>query len=61
MLDAPYAVVGCFPIRNIFVEQTGQTPDVAGFPFFIVMGVGLLISRFVRHFRQYASTMSNLL
>lgn len=48
-------------MRNIFVEQTGHTPDVAGFPFFIVMGVGSFISRFVRHFRQYASTMSNLL
>ena len=43
------------PIRNIFVEQTGQTPWVAGRPFFIVMAWELLISLLVRHFTQYAS------
>jgi hypothetical protein len=34
------------------VLQTGQVPVVAGLPFFIVMGWGLTISRFARHFRQ---------
>lgn len=41
-----------FPILNIFVPQVGHLPSVAGLPFFIVMGVGLDISRFTRHFRQ---------
>ncbi|HET7738379.1 MAG TPA: hypothetical protein VFK32_07385 [Tepidiformaceae bacterium] len=40
------------PILNILVEQTGQVPSVAGFPFFIVIGFGFCISRFSRHFRQ---------
>ena len=44
-----------FPIRNIFVEQTGQTPRVAGRPFFIVMASVLLISLLDRHFTQYPS------
>ena len=43
------------PIRNIFVEQTGQTPWVAGRPFFIVMACGLLISLLDLHFKQYPS------
>ena len=43
------------PIRNIFVEQTGHTPWVAGRPFFIVMAWALLISLLDRHFIQYAS------
>ena len=47
-----YAVL---PIRNIFVEQTGQMPRVAGRPFFIVMASGLLISFLDRHFTQYPS------
>ena len=42
------------PILNILVPQTGQTPCVAGFPFFIVMLFGLFISLLVRHFIQYA-------
>ena len=43
------------PIRNIFVEQTGQMPRVAGRPFFIVTASGLLISFLDRHFTQYPS------
>ena len=43
------------PIRNIFVEQTGHTPWVAGRPFFIVMAWALLISLLDRHFIQDAS------
>lgn len=39
-------------MRYIPVLHTGQVPDVAGFPFFIVIGFVLVISRFVRHFRQ---------
>lgn len=30
----------------------GQAPWVAGFPFFIVMDLGFLISTFARHFMQ---------
>ena len=44
-----------FPILNILVLHTGQLPSVAGLPFFIVIGLGAFISRFVRHFKQYAS------
>ena len=44
-----------FPIRNSFVPQTLHVPWVAGFPFFIVICCGLWMSRFVRHFMQYAS------
>ncbi len=40
------------PILNMRVPQVGQTPSVAGLPFFIVMGVGFFISRFSRHLRQ---------
>jgi hypothetical protein len=40
------------PILNILVLHTGQTPSVAGLPFFIVMGFGFFISRFTRHLRQ---------
>ena len=42
----------CLPIRNIFVPQTGQVPCVAGFPFFIVIWLAAVISRWVRHFKQ---------
>lgn len=42
-------------MRNTFVPQVGQSPLVAGRPFFKVTGSGLVISRFSRHFRQYAS------
>jgi hypothetical protein len=44
------------PILYMPVPQTGQTPFVAGLPFFIVTGFASFISRWVRHFRQYAST-----
>jgi len=33
------------PILKIFVAQTWQEPSVAGRPFFIVIGLGSLISR----------------
>jgi hypothetical protein len=36
------------------VPQTGQIPCVAGLPFFILTFLGLFISRFLRHFTQYA-------
>jgi hypothetical protein len=42
------------PILNILVPQDGQTPCVAGLPFFMVMLFALLISFFERHFTQYA-------
>jgi len=37
------------------VPQTGQVPVVAGFPFFMVIFCGFLISRFALHFTQYAT------
>jgi hypothetical protein len=40
------------PILNILVPQTGQTPSVAGRPFFIVTCFESLISRWVLHFMQ---------
>ncbi len=43
-----------FPILNILVPQTGHTPWVAGFPFFMVMALAYFISLLVRHFTQYA-------
>jgi len=43
------------------VPHVGQVPWVAGFPSFIVMGLGSFISRLVRHFIQYASTISLLI
>ncbi len=43
------------PILKTLVPQMGQSPLVAGRPFFNVTCSGLLISRFSRHFRQYAS------
>jgi hypothetical protein len=42
-------------MRNTLVPQAGQSPLVAGRPFFNVTCSGLDISRFSRHFRQYAS------
>ncbi|MBU2607896.1 MAG: hypothetical protein KKF26_01105 [Chloroflexi bacterium] len=33
-----------FPIRNILVPHTGQTPWVAGLPFFIVIALASFIS-----------------
>ena len=49
-----------FPILNIFVPHTGHVPWVAGLPFFMVMLFGSFISRFVRHFTQYACTVDLL-
>jgi hypothetical protein len=40
------------PILNILVPQTGQTPWVAGLPFFIVILVASFISRFALHLTQ---------
>jgi len=40
------------PILNILVLHTGQVPSVAGRPFFIVIGLALVISRVVLHFMQ---------
>ena len=40
------------PILNILVLQVGQVPWVAGLPFFMVMELVLLISRFALHFTQ---------
>jgi hypothetical protein len=40
------------PILKIFVLQTGQVPSVAGRPFFIVICLALLISRWALHFMQ---------
>lgn len=40
------------PMRNILVPQTGHVPWVAGLPFFMVMRMGLRISRFALHFTQ---------
>jgi hypothetical protein len=42
------------PILNILVPQDGQTPEVAGLPFFMVMAFALLISFLARHLTQYA-------
>src|SRR5438552_1724644 len=40
------------PILKIFVPQTGQAPSVAGRPFFIVICLAFLISRWALHFMQ---------
>jgi hypothetical protein len=40
------------PILNIFVLQTGQTPCVAGLPFFMVILVASCISRLALHLTQ---------
>jgi hypothetical protein len=40
------------PILKIFVPQTGQTPCVAGRPFFMVICFASLISREALHFTQ---------
>ena len=45
-------------MRNTLVPQAGQSPLVAGRPFFKVTCSGLVISRFSRHFRQYASMIN---
>jgi hypothetical protein len=38
------------------VPQVGQDPVVAGFPFFMVICCGSLISTFFLHFKQYPLT-----
>jgi hypothetical protein len=43
------------PILNILVPQTGQTPCVAGLPFFMVTFFSSFIVRLDLHFTQYAS------
>ena len=40
------------PILKILVPQTWQEPSVAGRPFFIVICLGALISRWALHFMQ---------
>jgi hypothetical protein len=40
------------PILNIFVPHVGQTPWVAGLPFFIVISLGSFISRLALHLTQ---------
>jgi len=49
------------PIRNTLVPHTGQTPLVAGLPFFMVILVGFLISTLALHFTQYACITPYLL
>ena len=48
------------PILYMPVSQTGQVPQVAARPFFIVTCSAFCISRFSLHFRQYAVTYSIL-
>ena len=45
-------------MRKTLVLHTGQEPWVAGRPFLRVTWTGLLISRLVRHLKQYASMRS---
>jgi hypothetical protein len=45
-------------MRNILVPQVGQTPWVAGLPFFIVMALAFFISFLARHLTQYACIQS---
>jgi hypothetical protein len=40
------------PMRNIFVPQVGQTPWVAGLPFFMVIALAFFISFLARHLTQ---------
>jgi len=49
------------PILNIFVPQEGQTPWVAGLPFFMVICFASFISFLARHFIQYASIVNLLI
>jgi len=41
------------PILKMAVLHVGHVPLIAGFPFFMVYGAGLPISRLSRHFTQY--------
>ena len=45
------------PMRNRVVPHFGHLPFIAGFPFFNFTFFGSDISRFARHFTQYAWTM----
>jgi len=45
------------PMRNRVVPHFGHLPFIAGFPFFSFTFFGSDISRFARHFTQYAWTM----
>jgi hypothetical protein len=45
-------------MRNILVPHTGQTPCVAGLPFFMVMPLAFFISLLARHLTQYACIQS---
>src|SRR5213594_1178300 len=44
-------------MRNRVVPHFGHLPFIAGFPFFNFTFFGSSISRFARHFTQYAWTM----
>jgi len=46
------SVKGDAPMRNILVPHTGQTPWVAGRPFFMVMALGSFISLLTWHLAQ---------
>ena len=46
------------PILNILVPHDGQTPWVAGFPFFMVMALAFFISFLARHLTQYPSMVT---
>jgi len=63
-LSGRHLTVGYFagplPILNILVPQTGQTPRVAGRPFFIVICSVSFIVLFSRHFMQYPSIVLSL-
>jgi hypothetical protein len=51
--DLSKSFLACyFPILNILVPQTGQTPWVAGLPFFMVTLLAVFISCLARHFTQ---------
>ncbi len=45
------------PIRNSVVPHFGHLPFIAGFPFLSFTFFASAISRFARHFTQYAWTM----
>jgi hypothetical protein len=52
--DAYFLHRNCYylPILNILVPQVGQTPWVAGLPFFMVIALAFFISFLARHFTQ---------
>ena len=55
--DLPEYQFQPLPILNILVPQLGQTPCVAGLPFFMVIDLVSFISFLARHLTQYASTV----